>query len=86
MADVPGQEGQDDVGRLRGSSHGGLDQVEVSFVSHLLAVIIQLLEILGIQRRQSLAGVLCLSSPQLCQISLLVPSSLTLTMATLIFQ
>ena len=82
VADVPGQVGQDDVGRLRGAGHGRLDQVEVGLVSHLLAVIIQLLEILGIQRRQSLASVLCLSSPQLGQISLLVPSTLTLNMAT----
>ena len=76
MTDVPGKVGQDDVGCLRGPGHRRLDQVEVGLVSHLLAVIIQLLEILCVQRRQSLARVLCLGAAKLCEISLLVPSSL----------
>ena len=76
VTDVTGKVGQDDVGCLRGPGHRRLDQVEVGLVSHLLAVIIQLLEILCVQRRQSLAGVLRLGAAKLCEISLLVPSSL----------
>ena len=76
MTDVPGKVGQDDVGCLRGPGHRRLDKVEVGLVSHLLAVIIQLLEILCVQRRQSLARVLRLGAAKLCEISLLVPSSL----------
>ena len=82
MTDVPGKMGQDDVGCLRGPGHRRLDQVEVGLVSHLLAVIIQLLEILCVQRRQSLARVLSLGAAKLCEISLLVPSTLILNMAT----
>ena len=50
--------------------------MEVGLVRHLLAVIVQLLEILGIQRRQPLARVLRLGAAKLCEISLLITSSL----------
>ena len=77
MADVTGEQGQDDVCRLRGPGHGGLDQPEVGLVRHLLAVLVQLLEVLGVQRRQPLAGVLRLCAAQRGEVTLLVPPTLT---------
>ena len=84
VVDVPWKVGQDDVGCLCGPGHCRLDKVEVGLVSHLQAIIIQLLEILGVQRRQSSARVLCLGAPQLSEVSLLVPSSLRSDITTLI--